>query len=79
MRARPTPPLCREPPRSAAPGAASSPPPAPPAGVAPGPIGGTAGMTKLAPGRVEEIGKEVPIGRLGRTQDIALACVFLVR
>lgn len=36
-------------------------------------------MTKLAPGRVEEIGKEVPIGRLGRTQDIALACVFLVR
>lgn len=53
--------------------------PPPPAGIAPGPIGGTAGMTKLAPGKIDDIAKEVPLRRLGKTSDIALACVFLAR
>lgn len=51
----------------------------PAAGIAPGPIGGTAGMTKLAPGKLDDIAKEVPLGRLGKTSDIALACVYLAR
>ena len=46
-------------------------------GVAPGPIAGTAGMAKLAPGGLDGLAKEVPAGRLGSTTDIALACVFL--
>lgn len=51
-------------------------------GVAPGPIQGTAGMAKLAPG-AESAMKEVVSGtiplnhRMGRTWDIAMACVFL--
>ncbi|KAF6254760.1 hypothetical protein COO60DRAFT_1538656 [Scenedesmus sp. NREL 46B-D3] len=50
-------------------------------GVAPGPIRGTAGMSKLAPG--EEASMEqvvtsaVPLGRMGDKADIALACVYL--
>jgi hypothetical protein len=51
-------------------------------GVAPGPIRGTAGMAKLAPGASEEavskeIARTVPTGRMGVRSDIALACVYL--
>jgi len=50
-------------------------------GVAPGPIKGTAGMSKLAPGEeqsMEEVVRSaVPLGCMGEKQDIALACVFL--
>ncbi|GBF92035.1 hypothetical protein Rsub_04382 [Raphidocelis subcapitata] len=51
-------------------------------GVAPGPIAGTAGLSKLAPGEggrsMEEVVRaSVPLGRLGEKGDIALACVFL--
>lgn len=51
-------------------------------GVAPGPIRGTAGMAKLAPGLSEdlmaqEIAKTIPVGRMGERSDIGLACVYL--
>jgi peroxisomal 2,4-dienoyl-CoA reductase len=52
-------------------------------GIAPGPIADTPGLTKLAPSddkaAVEEaLAEMVPLGRAGRTLDIALAAVFLV-
>ncbi|PSC74048.1 H(+) hexose cotransporter 2 isoform B [Micractinium conductrix] len=53
------------------------------AGVAPGPIEGTAGMTKLAPGSdaaaavTEMVNTSIPLGHMGRRWDIAQACVFL--
>ena len=61
-------------------------------GVAPGPIGGTAGLSKLAPvdggggggaaapgpSPMERmIARTVPLGRLGEREDIAWACVYL--
>lgn len=50
-------------------------------GVAPGPIEGTAGMTKLAPGPVDQLNdlfKEgIPLGHMGRKWDIAMGCLFL--
>mmetsp|Transcript_25451 Transcript_25451/g.83750 ORF Transcript_25451/g.83750 Transcript_25451/m.83750 type:complete len:301 (+) Transcript_25451:1-903(+) len=50
-------------------------------GIAPGPIRGTAGMTKLAPGLEEEMEKrvsqEIPLGRMGTVTDIAYAAVYL--
>ncbi|KAK9804870.1 hypothetical protein WJX72_009287 [[Myrmecia] bisecta] len=50
-------------------------------GVAPGPIAGTAGMAKLAPGAEEameaEVARQIPVGRMGSKWDIAMACVFL--
>jgi Enoyl-(Acyl carrier protein) reductase len=51
-------------------------------GVAPGPIRGTAGISKLAPGASEEavaaeIAKTIPVGRMGEREDIALACAYL--
>lgn len=51
-------------------------------GVAPGPIQGTAGLSKLAPAdgsqSMEDIVRgAIPIGRMGQKADIALACVFL--
>jgi peroxisomal 2,4-dienoyl-CoA reductase len=51
-------------------------------GIAPGPIAGTPGMTKLAPGDdakvVEDAVKEViPLGRMGTTADIAYMATFL--
>jgi peroxisomal 2,4-dienoyl-CoA reductase len=58
-------------------------------GVAPGPIGGTAGLSKLAPagGASGEsagpspmermVARTVPLGRLGEREDIAWACVYL--
>lgn len=50
-------------------------------GVAPGPIQGTAGMSKLAPGSEADmeaaVVETIPAGRMGRKADIALACVYL--
>ncbi|CAM9864552.1 unnamed protein product [Phaeothamnion confervicola] len=52
-------------------------------GVAPGPIAGTPGMAKLAPGSggatelVRSVREKIPVGRLGETRDIGMACVFL--
>lgn len=50
-------------------------------GVAPGPIENTAGMAKLAPAAVEAMQEAVtstiPLGRMGRKWDIAMACVYL--
>lgn len=53
------------------------------AGVAPGPIEGTAGMTKLAPGSggaaavTKMVNASIPLGHMGRPWDIAQACLFL--
>lgn len=50
-------------------------------GVAPGPIEGTAGLAKLAPGSADAmkaaVTSTIPLGRMGRKWDIAMACVFL--
>ncbi|KAG2454386.1 hypothetical protein HYH02_001409 [Chlamydomonas schloesseri] len=47
-------------------------------GVAPGPIDGTAGMAKLAPGAKELVQSTIPLrGQMGRKWDIAMVCVFL--
>lgn len=50
-------------------------------GVAPGPIKGTAGMSKLAPGdeaKMEQVVcAAIPVGHMGDKADIALACVYL--
>ena len=51
------------------------------AGVAPGPIAGTAGIAKLAPGAAEEMTRlmeaHIPLRRMGRRWDIAMAAVYL--
>ncbi len=48
-------------------------------GIAPGPIDGTEGMTRLAPpGFRERISKAIPMGRLGTIEDIASCGVWLV-
>lgn len=47
-------------------------------GIAPGPIGGTAGLEKLSGGAGDDlIAAIVPIGRVGRTFDIGQTAVFL--
>lgn len=50
-------------------------------GIAPGPIAGTAGITKLAPGIAEKaqelVASRIPLGKMGRKWDIAIGCVFL--
>ena len=51
-------------------------------GIAPGPIEGTPGMTKLSPGLDEEdmnemVAEGIPIGRMGRAFDIGMACIYL--
>jgi 2,4-dienoyl-CoA reductase [(3E)-enoyl-CoA-producing], peroxisomal len=50
-------------------------------GIAPGPIKGTAGITKLAPGAAdaasEVIRSRVPLGKMGEKWDVAMACVYL--
>jgi peroxisomal 2,4-dienoyl-CoA reductase len=47
-------------------------------GIAPGPIGDTEGMRRLAPlGAAERLTAEIPLRRMGRVQDIAYAAVFL--
>lgn len=47
-------------------------------GIAPGPIDGTAGLSKLAPGDVMTKSKEhEPLFKLGEKWDIAMAAVYL--
>ncbi|KAG1676064.1 hypothetical protein FOA52_014929 [Chlamydomonas sp. UWO 241] len=49
-------------------------------GIAPGPIEGTAGMSKLGPGAAEvqkKIVESIPLGRMGTKWDIGMAVVFL--
>jgi peroxisomal 2,4-dienoyl-CoA reductase len=46
--------------------------------VAPGAIGDTEGMRRLAPGAAEKVASDVPLRRLGRIEDIANAALFLV-
>jgi NAD(P)-dependent dehydrogenase (short-subunit alcohol dehydrogenase family) len=47
--------------------------------VAPGPIEGTEGMTRLAPGdAAESLRKRVPLGRWGNVEEICEAVTFLV-
>lgn len=50
-------------------------------GVAPGPIAGTAGMAKLAPGAEErmqdQMARAIPVGRMGERCEIAYACLYL--
>eukprot|EP00937_MAST-01D_sp_MAST-1D-sp2_P000891 g891.t1 len=51
------------------------------AGIAPGPIADTPGLTKLsggAEGLDELIGKTVPVGRMGTKGEIAMAALFLL-
>lgn len=47
--------------------------------IIPGPIEGTEGMARLAPtpAMMDTVRKSVPLGRLGRGDDIANACLFL--
>ena len=48
------------------------------AGIAPGPIGDTEGMKRLAPGTVgEQARKGIPLGRFGTIDEIAAAAVWL--
>eukprot|EP01114_Cavostelium_apophysatum_P012443 TRINITY_DN2785_c0_g1_i2.p1 TRINITY_DN2785_c0_g1~~TRINITY_DN2785_c0_g1_i2.p1 ORF type:complete len:296 (-),score=61.43 TRINITY_DN2785_c0_g1_i2:36-887(-) len=48
-------------------------------GIAPGPIGDTEGLKKLAPpGAADLITEVIPLGRIGSTQDIANAALFLI-
>jgi peroxisomal 2,4-dienoyl-CoA reductase len=48
------------------------------AGIAPGPIGDTEGMRRLAPGDVAtRAAKVIPLGRFGRIDEIAAAAVWL--
>ncbi len=47
-------------------------------GIAPGPIGDTEGMKRLAPGEAgEKLKKQIPLGRFGKTEDIGMAALFL--
>jgi 2,4-dienoyl-CoA reductase [(3E)-enoyl-CoA-producing], peroxisomal len=47
-------------------------------GIAPGPIGDTEGMRRLAPGEAgKKLEATIPLGRFGSTEDIGLAAVFL--
>ena len=47
-------------------------------GIAPGPIGDTVGMSKLSGGQgAEAAAQQVPMGRLGKRQDIANAALYL--
>ena len=47
--------------------------------IAPGPIGDTEGMRRLAPlGADKQLVREIPLRRLGTVQDIAYASVYLV-
>lgn len=46
--------------------------------IAPGPIGDTEGMRRLAPGKAGEIvAKAIPVGRMGTVRDIADCAVYL--
>lgn len=47
-------------------------------GIAPGPIDGTEGMSRLAPGDFKgKLEKRIPLGRFGRIDEIANAALFL--
>jgi len=47
-------------------------------GIAPGPIGDTEGMKRLAPGDTgEKMKKDIPLRRFGETSEIGMAAVFL--
>lgn len=47
-------------------------------GVAPGPIDGTEGMSRLAPGEAKaNLERNIPIGRFGRIDEIASVALFL--
>lgn len=47
-------------------------------GIAPGPIGDTAGMSKLAPEEMNNKAREsMPLYKLGEKWDIAMAALFL--
>lgn len=47
-------------------------------GIAPGPIGDTAGFSKLAPDEILREAKEkMPLDRLGEKWDIAMAALYL--
>ena len=47
--------------------------------IVPGPIAGTEGMARLAPGdnAMERVSRSVPVGRVGHVEDIAHAALFL--
>jgi NAD(P)-dependent dehydrogenase (short-subunit alcohol dehydrogenase family) len=46
--------------------------------IAPGPIEGTEGMKRMAPGNIgKELTKSIPLQRMGKTEDIGNAAVFL--
>jgi peroxisomal 2,4-dienoyl-CoA reductase len=48
------------------------------AGIAPGPIGDTEGMRRLAPGKADElVKKHIPAARFGTIEEIAAAAVYL--
>lgn len=48
-------------------------------GIAPGPIGDTEGMSRLAPGKAaDKLARKIPLRRLGQKSDIAAASLFLV-
>lgn len=44
--------------------------------IAPGPIGGTEGMSRLSTSRYDER-RTIPLGAMGTTQDIADSAIFL--
>jgi len=46
-------------------------------GIAPGPIADTEGLERLSGGKPSDSTRAVPLGRLGRTQDIAFAALYL--
>ena len=47
-------------------------------GIAPGPIGDTAGMSKLAPEEINDKARELmPLYKLGEKWDIAMAALYL--
>jgi peroxisomal 2,4-dienoyl-CoA reductase len=47
-------------------------------GVAPGPIGDTEGMSRLAPGAMAEaVASSIPLHRVGTVEDVAHSCLFL--
>lgn len=48
-------------------------------GIAPGPIGGTPGMSKLGPEEIESTARreDMPLYKLGEKWDIAMAALYL--
>jgi len=45
--------------------------------IAPGPVGDTEGMRRLGAGREKEIAAEIPLGRMGKKEDLAYLAVYL--